>query len=120
MIMADIEYKNNEIEVNGNKVETRREIRDVVVCDNVVVVLLDVPPNEEDPQNIIGLDVDGNRLWDIEEVPSQTPQTESVYMTLQKENDTVLTSNWNGNQYEIDLHDGSVTTVSYSKGSPGS
>ena len=74
----------------------------------VNVVLLAVPPGENYPQNVFGLNDKGDVLWQIEPRPSQTPNNQ--YTSIRDEVGIVVGKTQDEFQRKIDPASGKVLT----------
>jgi hypothetical protein len=72
----------------------------------VNVVLLSVPPNEDYPQNIFGLNDKGDVLWQVEPRPTTTPHNK--YTSIRDELGLMVAQTEDGCQRKIDTKNGRV------------
>ncbi|MFN2450271.1 MAG: hypothetical protein ABR508_10885 [Candidatus Baltobacteraceae bacterium] len=72
----------------------------------ISVVLLRVPPAESLPQNIFGLNENGDALWQVEPRPSTTPNNK--YTSMRDELGLLVARTEDGAQRKIDARTGRV------------
>ena len=74
--------------------------------NGVNVVLLSVPPNEDYPQNIFGLNEKGDVLWQVEPRPSKAPHNK--YTSIRDEVGIIVAQTEDMVQRKIDPTTGRV------------
>lgn len=74
--------------------------------NGVNVVLLSVPPNEDYPQNIFGLNEKGDVLWQVEPRPSKAPHNK--YTSIRDEVGVIVARTEDFFQRKIDPKTGRV------------
>ncbi len=107
--MADVKATGRRVRINGTEIELRHEIGDFVEHEGIIVVRLDPEDNIHDETNVIGIDAQGKKLWEIEQ-PEQEFR-ESFFKSLQIRNGEVLLKNWNSYEYRLNVHDGSIDRI---------
>lgn len=108
--MTDVTYSGNELQIGETTIELRREIKSVVECDDVVLVVMKVPATERDDTNVVAFDYDGARRWEIDEAPHRD-NIAKTYVKLDVRDGSVIARSWNSYEYEVDLETGSVESV---------
>lgn len=83
-------------------------IKQRLETEGVNVVLLSVPPEENYPQNIFGLNEQGDVLWQIEPRPSKTPNNK--YTSIRDEVGVIVGKTEDRCQRKIDPKTGKVLT----------
>lgn len=81
-------------------------IKQRLQVDATNVVLLDVPPEENYPQNIFGLNEKGDVLWQVEPRPSAEPQNK--YTSIRDELGVIVGKTEDRCQRKIDARSGRV------------
>lgn len=107
--MGEITFEENVISIREKEIQLDHEIRTVVKKDGVIIVLF--APASNDPRNVIALDEDGNKLWEIEPVRTHSGDEYSPYTGLIIEEGSIVGSNWNSKDYKIDRGTGNVTRL---------
>lgn len=79
----------------------------------VNVVLLSVPPEEDFPQNIFGLNDNGDILWQVEPRPSAQPHNK--YVSMRDEVGLLVAQAEDGAQRKIDPKTGKVLSEEQTK-----
>jgi hypothetical protein len=88
-------------------------IRKAIAVDDVIVVLLDVPKGVTLNENIFGVACAGGVIWQI--ARAQHVYDDSPYTDLLLRDGAAVASNWDGDMVAINISDGSVTKMSYTK-----
>jgi len=81
-------------------------IKQKLEIEGTNVVLLSVPPNEDYPQNIFGLNDKGDVLWQVEPRPSTAPHNR--YTSIRDEIGIVVGTTEDRYQRKIDPKSGKV------------
>lgn len=89
-------------------------IKQRLEVDGVNVVLLSVPPNENFPQNLYGLNEKGDVLWQVEPRPSTQPHNK--YTSIRDEVGVIVAQTEDNAQRKIDPRSGKVL---YEEPAPG-
>jgi hypothetical protein len=74
--------------------------------DGVNVMLLSVPPNEHYPENLFGVNEQGDVLWQVEPRPSKDPNNQ--YTSIRDEIGVIVAQTEEGVQRKIDVRSGKV------------
>jgi hypothetical protein len=67
--MADISYQGSKVIIGGKEIEFKFDLLSVATCQNVVVVLIDPDSyigKEDIAHNLLGFDLNGNKLWEAD------------------------------------------------------
>ena len=83
-------------------IKQAREVQDVVV------VILPVPPDRTMTENVFGVLGDGHVAWQIERIPETSTGSVNCYMDLREEGGNIIVGNWNGTDVTVDVHTGTV------------
>ncbi len=90
-------------------------IKERLEIEGVNVVLLSVGPDEHFPENIFGLNEQGDVLWQIEPRPSQEPNNK--YVSMRDEVGLIVAGTEDGFQRKVDAKTGKVLTEERMSGS---
>lgn len=110
--MVFIEYTDSKLKIGDEEIDLRHSVDTCLECDDVVIVLLEAPSGTTDDTNIVGFNKSGEQLWEIE--PPNTSQKCQPYMTLEERDGEIVTQNWNGYSYKINIENGSIEPFHYS------
>lgn len=105
----EFEFTDDQLLIEGENIGFRHTIGEVIEHEGVLVVRLDPPGSVSDETNVIGVDHDGNKLWEVEKPEGHF--RESFFRSIQKDDGNVLLRNWNSFEYHLDLSDGSIEEV---------
>lgn len=83
-------------------------IRQRLEIEGVNVVLLDVPPDENFPQNLFGVTEKGDVLWQVEPRPSSSPNNK--YTAIRNEVGIIVGETADECRRKIDPKNGKVLT----------
>lgn len=94
---------------NGNVVTLAYNVKESIQVGEVLVVLLDVPPNQSMTENVFGLSHDGTVLWQIERTSATATDPFNCYVgVIASSDNTVRVANWNGMVSDINVKTGRV------------
>lgn len=103
------EYIKNKIIINGKKKEFSYDIRKIIEYKNNYYVLLSIPFDKNDLNNIYCLDEDGNLVWQSEDLNYLFPTLKNLpYEQIGIKDDVLYASDFYGRNYQIGLSDGKV------------
>lgn len=113
--------------INGRNLETKHmkvhfnfNIKEVIFYNNIYVVLLDIPNNVNEIDNIYGVNSQGNIIWRIENAKKAFPtkkigtaeydnMTSSIYVGLQlSSNGEFIASTFFAIKYKFDYKTGKI------------
>lgn len=97
----------------GVKVEFIWPITDVIKFNDVLVVRVEPESGVIYNENVFGVSVTGEIIWSIEK--RNHVYEDSPYTAINKKNDTVKFSNWDGEDLVVDPHTGQILSSSFSK-----
>jgi len=101
---------------NGAVVDFDFEISQVMQVDNVLVVILEVPPDRVMPENVFGVSPTGALLWRIERTVENSSDPTNRYIEITGHaNGVVRIYNWNGVNSGVDVHTGKVLDARIAK-----
>ncbi|KPF92236.1 hypothetical protein IP81_09615 [Novosphingobium sp. AAP83] len=88
-------------------------IEKVVVVENTLAVLLTIPRGTVENENVMGLNADGEIIWQIERIPHV--YEDSPYINIAVENRDLIAFNWDGDKVNISPTNGKAKRIGYSK-----
>lgn len=110
--MTDVKRSERTLTVGGNTVEFDHPIRDTLMVDDIVLVVLDRSDlKSPGPNNVKAFDLEGNEKWSISE-PEWNP---SMYLSVKNEENRIVATNYNGVVYEVNLENGAVEPLHLQK-----
>lgn len=74
--------------------------------DDILIVLLEPPPNAIFNENIFGVSYDGRMLWQIQKVDHNVDN--SPYINMGSKNNLFFAHNWDGFFYFFDTKNGGI------------
>jgi len=104
-------------EVDGKRLRTPDDaivefdlpIHEVAEVNDVLIVLLDVPPRVSMTENVFGVSKAGQIIWQIERIPETATNPVNRYTSFfPPTGRTAKLYNWNGTGVEIDARTGKV------------
>ena len=101
----------NEVKTpNGNVVSFDFPVNEALEAGEVLIVVLDVPPDEVMTENVFCVSKDGKVLWQIERIPATSTDPTNVYTGVSEGESasTVRIANWNGDVATMDVETGRV------------
>lgn len=102
-----INVSGNVLEIDSTKsVSFKYEIDDVVLYDSIIVVLLKVPDGIIFNENIFGVSLFGDIIWQIESIVPGA--NDSPYVAIEKDNDSLNAFNWSGIRARVKISSGKV------------
>lgn len=111
------QYEKNYIEINGNIYNFKFDIRTVIQFKERYIVLLGIPFNKNDINNIYCLDSQANLVWQSEDLASRYPELKNLlpYEQMGIINDTIFASDFYGRNYAINADSGKIEDVNIVK-----
>lgn len=111
--MIEITVEGPRVRIDGVPCEFEYEVDDVLVVDETVVVLLDVPTGETDNRNVVGLNLDGSRRWRIDALDSE--RADKPFVAIDGEDGDFVADNWIGVRATVDPATGAITDTILTK-----
>ncbi len=94
---------------NTHKVDLCLPGKECVQVQDVIVVVLDVPPKQSMTENVFGVSLEGRVLWQIERIPETATDPVNRYTNVRTgQLGTAIVFNWNGTDITIDSRTGKV------------
>lgn len=108
--MINYKINRNSLYVNGINVDFKYEIDNVKMCNRLLIILLDIPSNIKDINNVYAVDSLGNILWQVQDASTVYSVINDVpYVgTRIIENDKIIVTNFNGVTYTIESSNGKI------------
>lgn len=86
------------------------EIKETTEVGGVLILVLEVPPDQMMAENVFGIAKDGSRLWQIERNPDTATDPVNRYVGLSPIDDhTLSVANWNGFVVDVNARTGQIT-----------
>lgn len=103
-------YRNNHIEINKNCYDFEFDIRTVVQHQNNYIVLLSIPFNETEINNIYCLDSQANLVWRSEDLRTHFPELKNwlPYEQMGISDGTIFASDFYGRNFKINASNGRI------------
>lgn len=104
-------YNHNKthIEVNNNGYDFKYDIRSVLQYKERYIVLIGVPFDKDDINNIYCLDEKANLVWQSEDLKRLYPKLLNIaYEHIGIENDSLFATDFYGRNYKINLENGKI------------
>lgn len=93
----------------GVRIKLELPVKEVVEIDDVLVVVLDVPPKAVMTENVFGFCEDGLLLWQIQPVPEVSQNPVNCYVGVSHlQPKLAALANWNGWVIDVEPKTGSV------------
>lgn len=115
--MTEFEYRldGKAIIINGKVIKLPYPSVQALILHGLIIVRVEPPIGEIYNRNILALESNGRLKWQISESPHGT-EADKPYMFISiNDRNELIAGNWNGVDYIVDLHDGSISTKSFSK-----
>lgn len=107
------QYKERYIEINGNRFEFEYEIRTVAQYKENVIVLLGIPFNVTEINNIYCLDAQANLMWQSEDLEIYYSKIKNLlpYEQMSIKEDMILASDFYERKYKINVNSGKIIEI---------
>ena len=104
------QYEKKHIEINGNSYDFEFDIRAVVQYKEKFIVLLGIPFNRTEINNIYCLDAQANLIWQSEDLSTRYPELKNLlpYEQIGIKDDAIFTSDFYGRNYKINVDSGKI------------
>jgi hypothetical protein len=115
--MSNLEWiaKNNKVTISpsGFVVEFASSVADVISFEHALVVRLDPSTEFKLNENVFGVNQNGKIAWTV--TPRKYVYEHSPYVSIARQGNAVLASNWDGGELLIDPLTGRVLSEGYSR-----
>ena len=109
-------YKSSYILINGKSYHFKNKIREVIKYKDTYIVLLEIPEDCDEINNIFCLDKNANVKWQSEDLNIKYSKHEKLpYESMRIENDIVYALNFMCIIYKIDAENGKILGYEISK-----
>lgn len=98
---------------SGRRVTFKYPILEEVEIGGVIIVCLEVPPNQKFNENVYGVDQEGTLLWQIK--PVKHLYENSCYTGIANAEGRARLFNWDGMVYDVDPKTGEVVSSYFGK-----
>lgn len=107
------QYEKNHIVINNNSYDLEFDIRDVIEYKENYIVLLDIPFNKTEINNIYCLDAQAKLIWQAEDISVRCPELKNLlpYEQMGIKDDAIFASDFYGRNYRINVNNGKVEGV---------
>ena len=104
------QYEKKHIEINGNSYDFEFDIRAVVQYKEKFIVLLWIPFNRTEINNIYCLDAQAKLIWQSEDLSTRYPELKNLlpYEQIGIKDDTIFASDFYGRNYKINVDSGKI------------
>lgn len=99
----------------GNIVEFDFPIKETIVFDGKIIVLLDIWGNTRYNQNVFAIDFNGKILWQIERTENLDMIGYCPFINIETDNLKLVSFNWCGFKFTVDAKTGEVTERIFTK-----
>ena len=110
-------YEQKYIEINGNRYDFEFDIRAVVQYKEKYIILLGIPFNKTEINNIYCLDSQANLIWQSEDLSTRYPELKNPlpYEQIGIKDDTIFASDFYGRNYKINADSGKIEEINIVK-----
>ena len=111
------QYEKNYIEINNGSYDFEFNIRIVIQYKENYVVLLAIPFNQTEINNIYCLDSDAKLVWQVEDLSARYPELKTLlpYEQMEIKDDIIFASDFYGRNYQINVNNGKIEGVKFVK-----
>ncbi len=103
------EYNQNSLIIGSNHIDFSFDIRDVIKYEDYYIVLLDIPTDKKDLNNIYCLDKKGKMVWQVEDINKIYPRRNNLpYEQMGIKDGVIYASDFYGRNYSIDFKTGKI------------
>ncbi len=109
-------YEKNHIQINQNSFYFDYNIRTVISYKKTYIILLDIPFNLTQINNLFCIDSNANLVWQVEDLNKRYPEQNHLpYEQIGIEGDAVYASDFLGRCYKINIHNGKIESCTIVK-----
>lgn len=102
-------YDKKHIEINNNSYDFKYDIRTIIQYKEKYIVLLEIPFDREDINNIYCLDNQANLMWQSEDLVALYPKLRNLpYEQMGIKGDIIFASDFYGRNYNINVNTGKI------------
>ncbi len=104
-----IRVNGNELNVNGKIIKFDYEIRETKLVDSQVMVLLSIPFNVNEVDNIYAVSLEGKINWRVESLNLMDPNGNNMpYENMFLDKEALTATDFYGRRYFINIMDGTI------------
>lgn len=114
----DIKFEGNKLSLPFNKISFKQNIDKILEVKGRIIVLLDIPNDDDTIDNVFALDMNGKKLWRVQPLSEFNKEVTrfSPYVGIaEMENGNISATNYFGMSYEISINDGKILDSYLSK-----
>lgn len=102
-------YKSSYILINGKSYHFKNKIREVIKYKDTYIVLLEIPYDSDEINNIYCLDKKANIKWQSEDLSKKYPEKDNLpYDGMELEENIIYANDFFGRDYSIDAENGKI------------
>lgn len=107
------QYEKNHIEINNNSYDFEFDIHAVIEYKGNYIVLLAIPFNKTEINNIYCLDDQAKLVWQSEDLSVRYPELKNLlpYEQMGIKDDIIFTTDFYGRNYQINVNNGKIEGV---------
>ena len=104
-----IKIDKNKLSINGKVIKFNYDIREIKERSNQVIVLLSIPFNMTEIDNVYSVSLEGEINWRVESLNKINPSGNNMpYENMYLKKDELTVSDFYGRRYFIDITNGSI------------
>lgn len=108
-MVKNIKLHKNALYINDELITFDFDIDTLIVMDDKIIVLLDIPYDSSELDNIYAVNLSGKIIWRIEKVAKKFPKLRhDPYVGISMLDDKLLARQFYGQRYLIDLATGKI------------
>ena len=102
-------YEGNIVNINGIKLMFKYSVRDMLKYKEKYIILLEIPYDKDDINNIYCLNENTKLIWKVEDLDKLYPERRNMpYEQIAVENNILYASDFAGRCYHIDIDNGCI------------
>ena len=104
------QYAKKHIEIDNTGFDFEYDIRTVMQYKERYIVLLEIPFNRDEINNIYCLDAQANLVWQSEDLATRYPELKNLlsYEQMGIKDDAIYASDFYGRNYKINIENGKI------------
>lgn len=105
-----IELCEKRLHINNSSVYFNYNIQSIIVLNEKIIVLLDIPMGCKEIDNIYAVDMNANIIWRIQSMKERFPENRffTPYVGVSYNDDQIVANDFNGGRYVISSIDGKI------------
>ena len=104
-----IKVNGSELSIDGKTIKFKYDIRDTKVVNNQVIVLLSIPFNDNELDNIYAVSLDAKINWRVESLNLINPNGNNLpYENMFLNNEELTATDFYGRRYFINIINGTI------------